>query len=580
MKRWRGVVVGAGYFSEFHLDAWSRLDRCEIVCVCDQQPDQARLAAEKFGIANWSDDPLVWLSRNDIDFVDIVTPPDSHLQLVADAVQQQLAIICQKPLAPDHETARQIASIVKSSERPFMVHENFRWQPWYREVKSLLESGVVGSVIHHVAMRTRLGDGWGERAYMDRQPYFRSMDRFLVHETGVHFVDTFRFLVGEIRSVTAQLKRLNSDILGEDAGMIVLQFENGASGLWDANRYNESLAKNPRFTFGQFCLEANGGSIWVDDQGQITIKQLGESEMPHPYPIPQNGFAGDCVFATQRHFLDVLDGIAECETDIEDYMRTLIAVESIYESAKQRKTIDVTHSPRAMKLSTQTQDSLPPVTSGPQGRFVDLSLPIDERLPKALVEPCKTIDEHGWNATTLTLYSHCGTHMDAPRHFLPEGRTLDQQALSTCCGPARLVDLIPVQPRELITVERFTAQSGEVQPGERILIRTGWHKRFPLPEYRDELPRISLELAEWLVDQQVALIGVEPPSVADVNNRQELTDVHQTLFRGNVLIVEGLANLDQIQSEHFEFIALPLRIMNGDGCPVRAIAIEHEGRVE
>ena len=88
------------------------------------------------------------------------------------------------------------------------------------------------------------------------------------------------------------------------------------------------------------------------------------------------------------------------------------------------------------------------------------------------------------------------------------------------------------------------------------------------------MPRILIDLARWLVERQVAMIGVEPPSVADVNNMAELTEVHQTLFRGNVMIVEGLANLDQLSSDEVEFIALPLRIVGGDGCPVRAIAIE------
>lgn len=88
------------------------------------------------------------------------------------------------------------------------------------------------------------------------------------------------------------------------------------------------------------------------------------------------------------------------------------------------------------------------------------------------------------------------------------------------------------------------------------------------------MPRISIELARWLVDHQVALIGVEPPSVADVNNMAELTEVHQMLFRGGVVIVEGLANLDRLTQPEVEFIALPLNITWGDGCPVRAIAIE------
>jgi kynurenine formamidase len=107
-----------------------------------------------------------------------------------------------------------------------------------------------------------------------------------------------------------------------------------------------------------------------------------------------------------------------------------------------------------------------------------------------------------------------------------------------------------------------------------LLFRTDWHKRYGTPEYRNELPRISLALAHWLVERRVAMIGVEPPSVADVNNMQELTEVHQTLFRGNVLIVEGLAHLDQITSQTVEFIALPMKITGGDGSPVRAIAIE------
>ena len=65
------------------------------------------------------------------------------------------------------------------------------------------------------------------------------------------------------------------------------------------------------------------------------------------------------------------------------------------------------------------------------------------------------------------------------------------------------------------------------------------------------------------------------PSVADVNNLPSLTEVHQTLFRGDVVIVEGLANLDQIEKPEVDFVALPLKIVDGDGCPVRAIAMEH-----
>lgn len=207
-------------------------------------------------------------------------------------------------------------------------------------------------------------------------------------------------------------------------------------------------------------------------------------------------------------------------------------------------------------------------------RIVDLSLPIDERLSGAKVESFKRIERDGWNATNITLYSHAGTHMDAPRHFLPKGLTLEQQNLAACVGPARVLDLTPVQPRELLGVAHLARWADAIQPGERLLLRTDWHQRFGTPAYRNELPRIGAELARWLVERRVALVGVEPPSVADVNSLAELTEVHQILLGGNVVIVEGLAHLDQLRSEVVEFIALPLRIVGGDGCPVRAIAIE------
>ncbi len=207
-------------------------------------------------------------------------------------------------------------------------------------------------------------------------------------------------------------------------------------------------------------------------------------------------------------------------------------------------------------------------------RIIDLSLTIDADMPGVEISTARRLDEDGWNATTLSLYSHCGTHMDAPRHFLPDGRTLDEQVLDVVVGPATIVNVAPAEPKQLIQIEDLKPAEQHVTPGCRLLFRTDWHKRYGTPEYRNELPRISLELAEWLVEQKVGLIGVEPPSVADVNNMTELTEVHQTLFRGEVVIVEGLANLDQIHQPTVEFVALPMKIRGGDGSPVRAIAIE------
>lgn len=558
----RGLLIGAGYFSDFHLDAWRRIDAAEIVCVCDRDATKADAAAQKYGIASATTDLADALRRSDIDFIDIATGPVGRLDVVTAALSRGLPIICQKPLANDFATASEIIHRAIASGQPFMVHENFRFQPWHREIKRLLDDGVIGRRLHAITMRTRMGDGWGPDAYLDRQPYFRKMPRLLIHETGIHFIDTFRYLGGDVVGCRAQLRRLNDAIAGEDAAVMTLELAGGATATWDANRFNEPPGGDPRYTFGEMLVEADGGSLTLSGDGTIVIHELGQASRRHDYSPSKVGFAGDCVLACQQHFLDVLDGLAVCETSPAEYLKSLAVVEAVYDSARRNRPVAI---------------GKPVPSESPRRRIIDLSLPVDERLPGATVLSCKTIAREGWNATTLTLYSHAGTHMDAPRHFVPDGPTLDQQDLSACCGRARIVRLPGTSPRHLITIADVTDAIGTVVPGDRLLFCTGWHQRFGTPAYRDELPRISAELAVWLVDHQVALIGVEPPSVADVNNSIELTLVHQTLFRGGVVIVEGLANLDQITTDEVEFIALPLNIVGGDGCPVRAIAIVDEG---
>jgi kynurenine formamidase len=207
-------------------------------------------------------------------------------------------------------------------------------------------------------------------------------------------------------------------------------------------------------------------------------------------------------------------------------------------------------------------------------RIIDLTLTLEPAMRGVDFEPARILEQDGWNAKRLGLYSHCGTHMDAPRHFLSEGDTIDHVDLSTCIGPARVVDLTPIEPREFITVEHLGPVADTVAAGDRLLLRTDWYKRHGTPEYRDALPRIGVDLAHWLVERGVVLLGVEPPSVADVNDRDELISVHRVLLEAGVVIVEGLAHLDQLRSPTVNLTVLPLKILDGDGAPARAVAIE------
>lgn len=186
----------------------------------------------------------------------------------------------------------------------------------------------------------------------------------------------------------------------------------------------------------------------------------------------------------------------------------------------------------------------------------------------------KTIAKEGWNAKILNIYSHAGTHMDAPFHFGVSDKTIEKYQPTAFMGQAWIVRVDILQKQQLIGVNVLDAMAARVMAGDSLLIQTGWSKEIGKPHYRDGLPRIGKDLALWCVDKKIKILGVEPPSVADVNNLEEVTEIHQVLLGGEVIIVEGLKNLDQIAAESVFLIALPLKIQDGDGAPARVIAFE------
>lgn len=211
----------------------------------------------------------------------------------------------------------------------------------------------------------------------------------------------------------------------------------------------------------------------------------------------------------------------------------------------------------------------------PLPRIVDLTLPLTPGQRGVSMEPKFTVARDGWNAATWQLYSHAGTHMDAQLHFGAGPETIDTKPLENCLGPATVVNLAPLAPRTLLTVAHLGSVASTFTAGESLLLRTDWHKYAADPAvYRDGLPRIGEELAHWCVAQRVKILGVEPPSVADVNNLPEVTRIHHILLGGGVTIVEGLAFLDRLTQPRVLFAALPLKLAGGDGCPVRAFAVE------
>jgi predicted dehydrogenase len=341
MKPLRVAVAGAGYFCQFQLDGWTRIPGVELVGICNRDRAKAEALAVRFGVARVFGELAPMLEQTRPDLVDIVTPPLTHREYVGEAARRGLATICQKPFGRTHAEAQALVEAAQHAGIMLAVHENFRFMPHFREMKRLLDAGRLGA-LHSIAFRLRPGDGQGPEAYLARQGYFQKMPRFLVFETAIHLVDTFRYLAGEVDAVTARLRRINPAIAGEDAGIIIFEFANGATGLFDGNRLNDHVAENPRRTMGECWLEGAAGVLRLDGEARLWWKPHQQPETEHRYDRGRDDtFGGGACDALQAHVARHLREGAPLENSGADYLANMRIMEAIYASHGQGRRIEI-----------------------------------------------------------------------------------------------------------------------------------------------------------------------------------------------------------------------------------------------
>lgn len=333
----RVACIGAGYFSAFHYDAWRRLDDAILVGAADTDLTKAvATGAPAFETLN---EMLAAVQPN---VLDIITPPPSHFAAIKEALEFGVkAIICQKPFCSSLNEAREACQLAAQANVPLIIHENFRFQPWYQCIKKEMSEGTIGEV-QQITFRLRTGDGQGRDAYLARQPYFQTMPRLLVHETAVHWIDTFQFLLGDARAVYADLRRLNPAISGEDAGYILFDFCGGVRALFDGNRHLDHAAENHRLTLGEALVEGTSGTLTLSGDGAVRHRAFGATEDKILLASRDwSGFAGDCVYALQGHVLKGLLHGTPLQNTAADYLDVMIIEEAIYRSAHEWRKIEI-----------------------------------------------------------------------------------------------------------------------------------------------------------------------------------------------------------------------------------------------
>lgn len=180
----------------------------------------------------------------------------------------------------------------------------------------------------------------------------------------------------------------------------------------------------------------------------------------------------------------------------------------------------------------------------------------------------------GSRAHRVSFGTHTGTHIDSPSHMLDGMRPfVDEIPLDRLIGPAKLLRL-EKKEKEKITVEDLAAV--ELEPGDRLLISTGWAKKWGGKDFYFDYPSFALEAVDYLIERKISLLGIDMPSPDTMGlpaGDPMKNYVHKACFRNDILLLETLANLEQIPVDRFDVVVLPLAAKGMDGFPVRAVAV-------
>ncbi|MFQ5953593.1 MAG: cyclase family protein [Kiloniellales bacterium] len=220
-------------------------------------------------------------------------------------------------------------------------------------------------------------------------------------------------------------------------------------------------------------------------------------------------------------------------------------------------------------------------------KAIDLTLPIGEHfrwsVERKLVGDMAKGDN--FQITWLGMVVHAFTHIDSPRHMVPEGPTTSEVGLDKVIGEAAVVDLSGVAPETAITPEHLAAAGGHIASGDIVLLKTNWDRResYQTPAYWIRAPYMTRAACEWLLERRIKAIGYDFPQ--DYPIRESLSGkkpplsefvTHDVLLRNGVIMIEYLCNLGAVKGPRTRLFALPLKIPDSDGAPARVIALEDD----
>jgi kynurenine formamidase len=208
----------------------------------------------------------------------------------------------------------------------------------------------------------------------------------------------------------------------------------------------------------------------------------------------------------------------------------------------------------------------------------DLTLTLSETIPTFPGSPqphfieWTELKRDRYNLEMLFLSSHTGTHVDAPYHFVNNGKKIHQIEPQRFFGEAILIK-IKAKPNYAITkfdILKFEKKNGTIPQKSIVILATGWNDNLKRKDFFIKNPGLASSAARYLISKKTNMVGIDSPSI-DVGKDSSFSS-HHILLRNDVLVLENLCNLNKIKSTTFKIAALPLKLLGATGSPVRAVA--------
>lgn len=209
-------------------------------------------------------------------------------------------------------------------------------------------------------------------------------------------------------------------------------------------------------------------------------------------------------------------------------------------------------------------------------RIIDLTHTITQDMPvypgtlPPRLQAANTIEKDGFKETLLSMYSHTGTHIDAPAHLFADKTTLDAFPAAQFTGAALVIDCRALGEGETITMAQLAPYGDKVQRADFLLFCLGWDKKWNTPAYFGDYPCIDDAVLGLILTGDYKGIGFDVIGLDPIG--APLTRHSALLSQKEIINIENLCNLDQCGEDLFQFACLPLKFENADGAPARAIA--------